>query len=255
MKFSLPKVVDIQTEMAGRTIKGSFYEVLGDLVVNYNGRTASVKKPKTHLHEVALELFQKLVQEHYVPISAIPGELPEPMREAALEYVNSMDEDESVRALILSFGEFPIGSRVHQQVSWLCVNSLHLIVPFCKWMCGDDGPERILASMIRWLKDPSYPLDWESARRPLEARLGGVKIEDCDACRVEPIAQAVACCADYMQTANIDSAVKTLLSAWGAHAEGAWPPDQDQPFELWLVQIALPHAYRCEPDFSTTGWE
>ena len=35
--------------------------------------------------------------------------------------------------------------------------------------------------------------------------------------------------------------------AWVAHAEGCWPKQEERSFELWLVQVALPHALRCEP--------
>lgn len=111
-------------------------------------------------------------------------------------------------------------------------------------MCDDDAPEGILAELRQWLDDRSQPVDWDSAEQPLVARCDGVKIVDCVACRVEPIANALAKCAGYLRTANIDSAVRTISDAWGAHAEGCWPEDEERPYEQWFVEVALPRAYQ-----------
>jgi hypothetical protein len=245
MTYGLPESFDIETEIDGRCFDGAYSIVFGDLVVYYNGHTSSARKPQTNTREIAIRMLQELVRVHYVEIDLIPSDLPERIRNAAFEYVNSFDDDEPIRKLIQAFGESTVGSEVHTQISWLCVNALQPIVPFWKAMCDDDGPERTLADLRLWLKDRSHSVDWESARQPALALCDGIKIEDCDACRAEPIAKAVANCADYLQTADTDAAVKTILHAWGAHAEGCWPQDEERPFERWFVEVALPNALRC----------
>jgi hypothetical protein len=243
--FSLPKVTGIEISVDGRTVTGAYSLVLGNLVVYYNGRTSSVRKPETNMHETAIEMLQDLVRQNYIEISKVPPELPEPIRIAAAEYVNSFDDDEPIRELIKAFGQATINSHVHTQISRLCINALQPIVPCWKAICDDDAAQQMLAELQRWLNDRSYPINWETARRPLVARRDGIKIVDCDACRVEPIATALAHCADYLQTANTDSAVKVILEAWGAHAEGCWPEDEDRSYEQWFIEVALPNAYHC----------
>ena len=243
--FSLPKVTDLEISVDGRTVTGAYSVVLGDLVVYYNGHTASVRKPETNVYETAMQMLQDLVRQNYIEIDRVPGELPEPIRKAAVEYVNSFDEDAPIRELIKAFGQADIGSQVHTQVSWLCINALQPIVPFWKAICDDDAPQQLLAELLRWMNDRSYRINWETARQPLIARRDGLKIVDCDACRVEPIANALAHCAAYLQTANSDSAVKVILEAWGAHAEGCWSEDETRPYEQWFIEVALPNAYQC----------
>ncbi|HEY0076347.1 MAG TPA: hypothetical protein VGB77_19770, partial [Abditibacteriaceae bacterium] len=102
--FSLPEVTDIEIAFDGRKVTGAYSVVLGDLVVYYNGRTLSIRKPETNMHETAIEMLQDLVRQNYIEISRVPGELPEPIRKAAAEYVNSFDDDEPIRELIKAFG-------------------------------------------------------------------------------------------------------------------------------------------------------
>ena len=244
--FSLPEVTDIEIAMDGRTVAGAYSVMLGNLVVYYNGRTSSVSKPESNVHETAIQMLQDLVRQNYIEINRVPSELPEPIRQAAAAYVNSFDDDEPIRELLNAFGQSDSGSHVHTQVCWLCINALQPIVPCWKTICDDDAAQQILAELQRWLKDRSYLINWEAARQPLVARRGGIKIEDCDACRVEPIANALAHCADYLQTAHTDSAVKVILEAWGAHAEGCWPADEERPYEQWFIEVALPKAYQCQ---------
>ncbi|HEY0076867.1 MAG TPA: hypothetical protein VGB77_22475, partial [Abditibacteriaceae bacterium] len=132
------------------------------------------------------------------------------------------------------------------QICWLCINALQPIVPCWKAICDDDAAQQMLDELQRWLNDHSSPINWKMARRPLVARRDGIKIVDCDACRVEPIANALAHCADYLRTANPDSAAKVILEVWGAHAEGCWPEDEDRSYEQWFIEVALPNAYQCQ---------
>lgn len=247
MPFELPETIDIEQEIDGRRFEGAYSFMLGDMVVYYNGHTKSVRKPDADTQKVALDMLRQLVQENYVGMGSIPRDLPQRMREAALEYVNSFDDEEPIRALVESFGEASVGSHTHTQLSWLCVNAVQPIVPFWKFMCDDDTPERTLDDLAQWLCNRAHSVDWESARQPAVARRDGLKIVDCDACRAEPIAKAVAHCANYLQNGQIESAVETIFEAWGAHSEGCWPEDEQRPYERWLVEFALPNAFQCKP--------
>src|SRR5687768_9341442 len=121
--FLLPKVTNIETSVGGRLVAGAYSVMLGDLVVYYNGHTSSVRKPETDVHETAIQMLQHLVRQNYIEISGVPTELPEPIRKAATEYVNSFDDEEPIRELIQAFGQSNLNAHVHTQVSWLCINA------------------------------------------------------------------------------------------------------------------------------------
>jgi hypothetical protein len=247
MTLEIPDFTDIEVEIDGRQFRGAYSVMLGDLVVYYNGHTSSVRKPTTNLREVAVDLLRELVREHHVDISSLSSELPQAIRDAALAYVNGFDDDTLIRDLIESFGSAPAGSVAHSHVSRLCLEALQPIVPFWKFMCDDEGPVQIVGELNRWITDRSFRIDWESARRPFICYRDGQRVQDCDACRVEPIAQAVAHCADYLQTGNMDSAVATLAQACAAYDEGCSPEGEERSFEQWLVEEVLLKAYRFKP--------
>jgi len=240
MAFELPASTDIEVDIDGRPFRGTYSFMLGDLIVYYNGRAKTVRKSTEHVHEIALDLLRQLVEQYYVEMDSVPEELPQRMREAAHVYANSFGEDEPIRALIETFGEALVGSGVHTQVSWLCVNAIQPIVPFWKMMCDDDAPERTLAELGQWLNDRTHPVDWESARQPAVARCDGLRIVDCDACRVEPIAGAVVCCADYLENGDIDSAVGAIFEAQGAKSEGCWPEYEERLTNGGLSKLRSP---------------
>jgi len=247
MTFKLPEVTDIEADVDGRRVTGAYSVMLGDLVVYYNGHTSSIRKPTRNMRELAIEMLQELARKNYIGIESVPSELPQHIREAAVKYANCPDDDELIRELIVSFGPSTVGSDVHVQVSWLCVNAVQPIAPFWKAMCDDDTPEQTLLKLRRWMNDRAQPVDWELARRTLVGYRDGRRIEDCDACRVEPIAKALASCADYLHTAHLESAVETILEAWGAYSEGCWPESEERPFERWAVEVAIPNAYHSRP--------
>lgn len=247
MTFTLPEVHEIEVELDGRRFEGAYYVVLGDLIVNYNGRTSSVALPTRNASEIAIDMLRDLVRLHYVDIEAIPSTLPQDIRLAAHAYLNSFDDVQVVQDLVATFGDSTIGSDVHKRLSWLCVNSLGPIVPCWKMMCDGDEPERTLGELRRWLDDPAHVVDWDLACRPSIAIRNGSVVGDCDACRLEPLARAVASTADYLHTANASSAVAAICSAYGAYAEGCHPQDAPDDFEEWVVFSVLSNSYECTP--------
>lgn len=99
MGFRLPEGTEIEVEDGGRRFRGDYSVMLGDLIVYYNGHTASVRKPDTDMHDTAIDMLRQLVRENYVEIDSVPSDLPQRIREAAWKYVNSFDDDEPVRNL------------------------------------------------------------------------------------------------------------------------------------------------------------
>lgn len=247
MEFALPTIHDIAIDIDGRRFEGSWYVTMNDMIVNYNGHTASTAERATSANEIALDMLGDLVRDHYVDLKSIPSHLPPAVRQAAHYYLNSLDDDQTVNELVASFGQSTVASQVHRQLSWLCVNALGMIVPFWKLMCDNDAPEQTFRGLRQWLDDPSHPVDWSTARRPSVAMRDGVKVSDCDSCRLEPTADAVAQTADYLQTADASSVVAALLFAAGAYDEGCHSPDTPDRFEKWLVFGALLPACQCKP--------
>jgi hypothetical protein len=243
VSFQLPDVHDIAIDVVGRTFDGSWSIVLGEMVVYYNGHTSGVENPEENHDEIARGLLRELVREHYVPLEAIAADLPAAIREAAHLYINNLDDEDSSEILVDAFGDAEPGSAAHRQLSWLCVNALTPIVPFWKLMCDSDGPEQTLAALRRWLDDPATPVDWSAAGRPEVALRDGEVVADCDACRLEPTAAAVAATATYLQSADASLAVAALDDACCAWSEGCHPEEKSQRFETWLVLNVLPKAF------------
>ncbi len=61
MDFKLPEVTDIETEVDGRAVSGSYSVMLGDLVVYYRGHTSSRRKPAAGIREVAIREQARLL--------------------------------------------------------------------------------------------------------------------------------------------------------------------------------------------------
>ena len=247
MEFTLPPVHDIEIEIDGRRFDGSWYVILGDMIVNYNGYTVSTHERTTDADEVAVEMLHDLVRKHYIGLDSLPDNLPTRIRDAAHNYVNAFGDDQPTHELVSSFGESIVGSDVHQQLSCLCVNAIGMIVPFWKFMCDSNTPETTYRELRHWLDDPSHSVDWSSAQRPSLAMRDGERVGDCDACRLEPTADAVAKAAAYLRTADPSLAVDVLLAAASAYDEGCHSQDSPDRFEKWLVFDVLPRACRCEP--------
>lgn len=243
MRFRLPEVHDIAVDVDGRTFDGAWSIVLGQLVVYYNGHSSGVENPQYGHDEIARGMLLELIREHYVPLEAIAADLPPMIREAAHVYINNLDGEDSAEVLVAAFGDAEPGSPAHRRLSWLCVNAITPIVPYWKLMCDSDGPEQTLGTLRRWLDDPATPVDWEAACRPEVALRDGEVVGDCDACRLEPTADAVAAAAGYLRSADASLAVAALDDASCAWSEGCHPEENSGRFESWLVLSVLPQAF------------
>jgi hypothetical protein len=192
-------------------------------------------------------MLRDLVRKYYISLGSLPASLPTPIRDAAHVFVNSFDDDQLTRDLVSAFGESTQAAEVHRQLSWLCVNATGIVVPFWKLMCDSDIPEKTYLGLRNWLADPSHAVDWSSAQRRSFATRDGQRVTDCDACRLEPIADAVAKTAEFLRTAESSVAVDALLAVAAAYDEGCHPHDLPDRFEKWLVFDVLPRACQCKP--------
>lgn len=240
MEFKLPDIHEINVLVDGQRFDGCWYIILNEMIVWYNGYTASTHQRKTDADEVAVTLLGELVTKHHVPLEAIPSTLPHAMRLAAHSYVNSFDDEDTTAELVSSFDVAVIGSAGHQQLSWLCVNALSMVVPAWKQMCDGNAAEDTFNNLRQWLHHPRHAVDWQAAVTPAVALRNGVRIGDCDACRLEPIADAVTSTARYLQSAQPADATATLLSVEGAYSEGCHSPAAPDRFVTWLVFDVLP---------------
>lgn len=247
MKFKLPETHNISVEIEGQRFDGCWYDLRGEVNVIYNGYGASTYDRETNANDVALAMLCTLVQKHYIKLESIPARLPQRIRLAAHDYVNASDEESAAQALVASFGDSIAGALVHKQLSWLCVNGTSMVVPAWKYMCDGNAAEETLNDLRTWLQDPAHSVDWASAVTPAVGRRGGVPVGDCDACRLEPIADAVASTARYLRSADPVDATAGLLSARYAYDEGCHSDEAPDRFEKWLVFEVLEAALDCRP--------
>jgi len=247
MKFRLPEIHQIGLDVDGERFDGSWYVVLDQMVVNYNGHTASTGQQERNADQVATRMLADLVRTHYVRLDSVPAGIPESIRLAAQRYANESLEESATANLVASFGRSSIGSHTHQQVSWLCVNGISMIVPAWKQMCDGNAAEETFTNLRQWLLDPRHAVDWETVTTPAIALRDGVPIGDCDACRLEPTAEAVAHTARYLKVADAADATAALLSASYAYNEGCHAPDAPDRFGKWLVWNVLESAVECKP--------
>lgn len=245
MEFKLPDIHQISVDVAGERFEGSWYIILSNMVVNYNGYTSKTPKRSSDADEVAVRMLRDLVEKHYVQLESIPTSIPQAIRLAAHQYMNSPEEDTD--GFVASFGESGIGSAVHKQLSWLCVNALSMIVPAWKHMCDGNAAEDTYINLRQWLQDSSHPVDWPVATTPAIAKRNGIRVGDCDVCRLEPIADAVASAARYLQSGQPDDATASLLSASDAYDEGCHSRDAPDRFGKWLVFDVLQASLDCRP--------
>ncbi len=247
MEFKLPDIHEICVDVNGEHFDGSWYIILYDMVVNYNGYTSSTPERATDANEVAVKMLRDLVVNHYVQLEDIPASIPHDIRLAAHRYTNSNEEETSTAEFVASFGESVSDSTLHKQLSWLCVNALSMIVTSWKHMCEGNEAEDTSNNLRRWLQDSTHPVDWPVATTPAIARRNGVPVGDCDACRLNPTANAVASAAKYLQSAHPDDATASLLSASYAYDEGCHSADAPDRFEKWLVFDVLQTSLECKP--------
>ena len=178
-------------------------------------------------------------------LESLRAVVPHQLLAAAHEYVNSAEEDVATEEFVAALGD--PGRLSHQQISWLCVNALSMIVPTWKHMCDGDAAGEVYGQLRNWLEDSSHEIDWVVATVPAVARRNGERVEDCDACRLEPTADAIASAAAYLHTSKPSDAIACLLAANSAYQEGCHTADAPERFEKWLVFEALPVSLQCEP--------
>lgn len=240
MEFKLPESHQIILEIEGEQHEGSYYFLFGKMVVNFKGNTNSCNIPEGEPQTAAVQIFRNLVEEHYVNLSEIPIEWPENIRQAAYAYINSDEDESSLDDLIKSFGESKPGNQAFRQIAHLTLIALQVVVPAWKEICDGNELEKTTTELWKWLEDPDHEIDWEAACKPKAALRHGQQIEDCDACRAEPMADAVAATATFLRTADVDAASEALSSASAAHDEGCHPDDEFDSFQRRLVFSLLP---------------
>ena len=245
MDFKLPEVFDIWTTVDGRRAKGSYARVLG-LTVYYRGDAEAVPWPEREedVPVVARKILEKLVRERNAKAGSAPRDLPAPVYQAAAVYLDCDDEVKAVEKLVRSFGDLELGTEGHEQVACLLLNTLSPIVIFWEFLCDDDLPMETLRSLKAWYVDRAHEVDWKLARQAAEARRDGEIIVDCDACRAEPIASAVASCASFLHGDGVEHAVEAICQADYAQSEGCWPASEERSFQRWLVEVALSKSCR-----------
>lgn len=251
MELKLPPNQELRIEVDGEVFHGSWYIILDRMVVNYSRYTTSTHEFQTNAAAVVERMLRELVEKHYTRLGSIPSAIPQTIRLAAHRYVNrlinSVDEDEATADLVASFGESVTGSAAHRQLSWLCVNSISMIVPAWKFMCDGNAPEETFNTLRNWLQNPEQVVDWSAAMTPVIPLRKGARIDDCHACRLEPTADAVASTARYLRSADIADAIAALCAACYAYDEGCHSSDAPERFEKWLVFDVLSTALACQP--------
>jgi hypothetical protein len=247
MKFELPEIHKISVDFDGERFEGAWWVIGGGLIVGYIGYTDSTFEWGADANKIATTMLRKLVRKHYVKLEQIPMTIPEPIRLAAYRYVNASLEESVTEEFVASFGDSVPGSLVHERLSWLCVNAISMIVPAWKHLCDDNIAEQLYDDLRRWLADPTRAVDWPTATTPAVGRRNGVQVEDCDACRLEPTADAVASTARYLQIADAADAIAVLSSAGHAYNEGCHSRGAPDRFQKWIVFEVLESAVKCEP--------
>lgn len=248
--------VDIQIDFDGRILRGRYqiwnYPAHRELRVYYKGNSdAATLDDGTDQMQLAMELFQGIVRQHYTPMSRIDPTLPSEIRQAAFGFVNDIEIDRPddpdyllSHALVEAFGDQRVGSLAHNRVSWLCLNVLKCVIPAWTASCDHATAEQTFLQLLRHLRDDVVIDNWDDLCQPPIATRNGFPIDDCEACMVEPIAEGVAHGAKYLRDGEPRIAGDVIWNAWCAQDEGAWR-HKSLSFEQWVVFVALPAAHDC----------
>jgi hypothetical protein len=176
--------------------------------------------------------------------------LPKRLIEAANRFVAFDEEDDSdidvATNLILGYGIPKMEPDALRRGVALCLLGARRILHGWSLLgCEGNRPEQVLDHVARWIQTGEYSPDWASLCLPAPALFNGRPIQDCDACRVEPIASAAARTALFAKTANpVDGAI-ALCDIRGAVLEGL-DTDDDGGYENWLINVAVPAAYNLD---------
>ncbi|WP_395146620.1 hypothetical protein [Armatimonas sp.] len=170
---------------------------------------------------------------------------------AAESYVASLDDDEmgyeefeAETQLIDAFGIQEIGDAAHRCATWLCVlASQKVLYGWVALECEGDLPSQTIEAVSKWVHKGIEPMDWQLLITPAQARRKGRVIMDCDACRAEPIASAVAHTARFARTAVSTDAAQVLCDVFSAISEGVYWSERDpMDFQKWVGMVAIPAA-------------
>ena len=160
--------------------------------------------------------------------------------------------------LVPAFGPFEPGDETHRRLCWLCVNAARMVRHCWDEIAENpDARDRLaaLADVLRgdwFLRGEGAEPDWAPLTDAATARRDGEQVNDCDACRVEPVAAAVAFAARFARDSKPADAAECLRRVRGAADEGCWwcdpaePDTAHAPFAAWFVAHALPAAWGCE---------
>ena len=153
---------------------------------------------------------------------------------------------------------FDPGGDDHRRAAWLCVNAVRTVRHCWDLTCENPGARAALAAVAGFLRGENPSPDWPALTAPAVALRDGERVSDCDACAVEPIADAAASAAAFARDGRRADGAACLRSVAVAADEGCWPHGvagfsvggrygtPDAPFGAWLVRHALPAAWRCE---------
>ena len=160
--------------------------------------------------------------------------------------------------LLPAFGPFKPGDETHARLCWLCVNAVRMVRHCWDGIAENpDARDRLadLADLLRgdwFLKGEGPEPDWAPLTEAAVALRDGSMVNDCDACRVEPVAAAVARAARFARDGDVNAAAACLQSVQVAESEGCWWCDPTEPdaaneeFAPWFARRALPAAWRRE---------
>ncbi|MFH5803235.1 hypothetical protein [Alienimonas sp. DA493] len=160
--------------------------------------------------------------------------------------------------LLPAFGPFAPGDETHARLCWLCVNAVRMVRHCWDEIAENpDARDRLfaLADVLRgdWFrKGEGAEPEWAPLTEAAVALRDGTKVSDCDSCRVEPVAAAVAHAARFARDGDRSDAAACLRNVQWAADEGCWWHDPAEPasapaeWAVWFVLHALPAAWRCE---------
>lgn len=168
-------------------------------------------------------------------------DFPEALQAAARALLAYSAGEDSYRELISGFGELRPGTESHEKAVLFCCHAVRRVIYGWEAL-GCDGtlPEQGLTAVEQWVFTGAPVADNWTVDAP--ALRKGRRIVDCDACRAEPIASAVAELASFAQTADKEKGRSVLSDVAMAISEGIESPDSLE-FGNWLVQVALPAAW------------
>ena len=151
-----------------------------------------------------------------------------------------------------AFGTFELGDETHRRLGWLCVNALRMVLHCWDEICDRADARVRLAALAAHLRGEDSDLMWALRSEPMVPTRDGIVIQDCDVCRVGPIAEGIGFVGRFVLSGEPADAAEALRRARWSENEGCWWHDPDEPssaprpFGGWFVLHALPAAWRCE---------